>query len=237
MARSSRLARFVRMQLRFLAFRSAPIAAADRGAFLGLALVFTWIAGLGRYWDHGDPLWWQRWGLGSLAYVFAMAALLWLVGAPLRLRAWRYLDVLLFVAFTSPLAWAYAIPVDRWMSVDDAAATNAWFLAVVATWRVALLLRQLKVVAGMPWWMAVTTGLLPLVSIVVALTLWELQHVTFNLMAESDFVESAPEVRPPAEEVMSTVVMILVVASFFLAPWLAMIYAAAVVTRRAPESP
>lgn len=234
-SRESQLVRFVCTQLRFLFFRPAPIAAADRGAFLVMALVFTWIAGLGRHWDHVDPLWWQRFGLGSLAYLFATAALVWIVGAPLYPRAWRYLDVLLFVALTSPLAWVHALPIDRWMSVEDAATADAWILAVVATWRMALLVRQFMVVAGLPWWLALTAALLPLVSIVVALTLRELHHVALDLMVEPDAPMSTPATTH-GEDTRTDVVIVLSIASCFLAPWLAMIYAAAVVTRRAPDS-
>jgi hypothetical protein len=100
---------------------------------------------------------------------------------------------------------------------------------------VARLVRQLKVVAGLAWWLAVTTALLPLVSIVVALTLRELQHMAFDLMAEPDGRVSAPA-PTPGEDTRTNIVIVLAIASCFLAPWLAMIYAAAVVTREAPDS-
>jgi hypothetical protein len=228
------LARFARTNLRFLAFRQAPIAGEDRGRFIATALVCTWLAGLARHWDHTDPLWWQRFGLGSLAYLFAAAALVWLVGAPLYPRAWRYLDVLLFVALTSPLAWAHALPIDRWLSVEDAATTNAWILAVVATWRVALLVRHFKIVAGLPGWLAVTAALLPLAAIVAAATLWWLHHAMLDSGTEPDGPVSVPTTTS-GDDSRAGVVIVLAVASCFLAPWLAMIYAAAVVMREAPE--
>ncbi len=177
------LVRYVATQWRFLTFRSAPIAATERTAFLGFALVATWIAGLGRYWDHEKPHVVQSLGLGSVAYVFVFTSLLWIVGLPLKPRAWRFSDVLLFVAMTSPLAWLYAVPVERFMTVELAAAANAVFLTIVAAWRVALLVRHLHVVCGLGEKTSLVTAFLPLTAIVVALTALNLEHATFNLMS------------------------------------------------------
>jgi|GEM_PF-4987218 len=45
---------------------------------------------------------------------------------------------LAFVTLTAPPALLYAIPVERFMTPSAASVTNAWFLAVVAAWRVGL---------------------------------------------------------------------------------------------------
>jgi hypothetical protein len=50
----------------------------------------------------------------------------------------RYERVLTFVTLTAPPALLYAIPVERFMALQDAQITNFWFLAIVALWRVAL---------------------------------------------------------------------------------------------------
>ncbi|MDP6446542.1 MAG: hypothetical protein QF805_22310, partial [Pirellulaceae bacterium] len=47
---------------------------------------------------------------------------------------------------TAPLAWLYAIPVERFMSPGDATAANLWLLGAVAIWRVVLIIRVITVV-------------------------------------------------------------------------------------------
>jgi hypothetical protein len=111
-------------------------------AFLTFGLLFTWLAGVGRYWDNPRADLWQHLGLGSLVYVFVLALVLWTIVAPLRPKNWSYRNVLLFISLTAPPAVLYAVPVELFLSPDAARATNAWFLAVVAIWRVALLLRD-----------------------------------------------------------------------------------------------
>lgn len=45
---------------------------------------------------------------------------------------------------TGPLAWIYALPVERWMSDGDAMNSNLWFFTFVALWRVILMVRVVK---------------------------------------------------------------------------------------------
>src|SRR5512134_2839207 len=133
--------------LRVLSFRRpSPAIGPHWKAYLAFGLLFTWLAGVGRYWDNPRALAWQQLGLGSLAYVFCLAFVLWVLLLPLRPKLWSYKNVLIFITLTAPPAVLYAIPVERFMSLAAAQAANAWFLGVVATWRVALLfwfLRQL----------------------------------------------------------------------------------------------
>jgi len=68
-------------------------------------------------------------GLGSVAYIFVLSALIWILALPLRPERWSYLSVLTFVGLTSPLAWLYAIPVERFVSMDFAISANVLFLA------------------------------------------------------------------------------------------------------------
>lgn len=169
---------------RFLTFRSfRPDLSAGIGGWLLWGLLWTWAAGIGRYWDHPRAQWWQAAGLGSLAYVVLLSLVLWLVIAPLRPRAGRWPEVLLFVTLTSPPALLYAIPVERFLSMADAARANAWFLAIVASWRVALwalfLRRACRFTPGEIW----IATLLPLTVIVTALTALNLEHVVFSIMS------------------------------------------------------
>ena len=170
--------------LRVLTFRQpSPAIATHWPAYLAFGLAFTWLAGIGRYWDNPRAHLWQHLGLGSLAYVVCLAAVLWLLLMPLRPQRWSYRNVLVFVALTSPPALLYAVPVERFLPLAAAQSANAWFLAIVATWRVALLAWFLRRVGGLSLVAVVVATLLPLVLIVVALTLLNLEHVVFRLMA------------------------------------------------------
>lgn len=173
----------LRDEWRFLTFRRmSPAVREHARAYLAFGLVFTWLAGIGRYWDNPRAFWWQHLGLGSLAYVFALALIVWLLIAPLKPRHWSYRNVLLFVTLTAPPAVLYAIPVERFLAVEDAVRANVWFLAVVATWRVALYAVFLRRTGGLSGPATVVGTLLPLTIIVVALTALNLEHVVFNLM-------------------------------------------------------
>lgn len=212
---------------RLLSFRRmGPGVRSHADAYLAFGLGMTWLAGIGRYWDNPRAELWQLAGLGSVAYVFSLALLLWLLILPLRPRRWSYRNVLLFVCLTSPPALLYAIPVERFMSGDAALATNAWFLAVVASWRVALLLVFLKRDAGLRVWEAIVACLLPLALIVMALAMLNLEHVVFNLMSG---------IRAEEQSANDAAYMVVVVLSFFsftASPLLAIAYLWLVFHRR-----
>lgn len=161
---------------------------------------------------------WQHAGLGSLAYVFSLSLVLWLLLWPLRPRRWSYRNVLVFLTLTSPPALLYAIPVERFMSLPAAQSINAWFLAVVAIWRVALLVVFLRRIGGLSGAAIAVASLLPLVVIVVALTALNLEHVVFNIMAGI-----APEQRSP-NDLSYTVVMTIALFSMLAAPFLLLGY-------------
>ena len=171
-------------QWRLLTFRNPGPAIRDHWrSYLGFGLVCTWLAGIGRYWDNPKAHLWQHLGLGSIVYVFILALLLYWLLKPLRPRNWSYRNVLLFTTLTAMPALLYAIPVERFMTLPAAQSTNAWFLGVVATWRVTLLFIFLRRVAGLGGLAVFVAVLLPIVLIVVALTLLNLEHVMFNIMA------------------------------------------------------
>lgn len=170
-------------EVRLLTFRRPSQGLQENaGAYLAFGLVCAWLAGLGRYWDNPRAALWQHLGLGSVAYVFVLAALLWALLAPLRPSRWTYRNVLLFVTLTSPPAFLYAIPVEHFMSAAAARATNSWFLALVAAWRVALLYVFLKRFARLSGNALLVALLLPLTIIVIALAVLNLEHATFDFM-------------------------------------------------------
>jgi hypothetical protein len=186
--------------------------------YLGFGLVTAWLAGVGRYWDHPRALWWQYLGLGSVAYIIVLAAILWLILWPVRPRHWSYSSVLACVGMTSPPALLYAIPVERFVSMDTAAFLNMWFLGIVACWRVALWFLYVKRSGRLHWFKALSITLLPLVIIVTSLTILNLEHVVFDIMAG---------IRPENKSAGDGAYIVLLILTYFsmlAAPVLAICY-------------
>lgn len=206
-------------ELRLLTFRPVSSSIHNRWKpYLAFGFLATWLAGIGRYWDNPRAEIWQKLGLGSVVYVFVLAAILWLLTAPLRPRNWTYRNVLLFVTLTAPPAFLYAIPVEMFLSPEDARTANAWLLAVVAAWRVALYAVFLRRTAALKPLVTLVATLLPLAIIVVALALLNLEHVVFNLMGG---------IRPEQQgshDAAYEVVLRLAFLSFHLAPFLLLAY-------------
>jgi hypothetical protein len=198
--------------------------------YLIYGLLVTWVTGIGRYWDNPRAELWQYFGLGSVAYVFTLAAILWLLIAPLKPRNWSYRNVLIFITLTSLPALLYAIPVEKFYSLSTAARINVWFLAIVASWRVALLFRFLRKAAGLSGGTVVIATLLPLALIVTALAALNLEHVVFRIMAG---------VRPEERSANDSAYFILVLItwfSFLASPLLLLGYVAAIFrAHRKPE--
>jgi len=204
---------------RLLTFRRPSAAVAVHWkSYLAFGLVFTWLAGIGRYWDNPRARPWQYAGLGSVAYVFALALIVWLLLLPLKPGHWSYKNVLTFITLTSVPALLYAIPVERFMPLEQAQSVNAWFLAVVAAWRVALLVVFLRRVASLSGVAILVATLLPLVLIVVALTVLNLEHVVFNIMA------GIPPGARTGNDIAYVVVAVLAYASVHVAPFLIVAY-------------
>ena len=205
---------------RFLTFRPMSSAVQTHGwAYLTFGLVFTWLAGIGRYWDNPRAHLWQHLGLGSVAYVFVLALILWALLAPLRPRRWSYRNVLLFVTLTAPPAVLYAIPVERFLEPQNAIQANVAFLAFVAIWRVALFVFFLRRTAGLSAGAVAVATLLPLTIIVVSLSALNLEHVVFNIMG------GLKEEDRSANDGAYTVVFTLSLFSIMASPLLACGYA------------
>lgn len=153
----------------------------SRGHFYA-GLVGTWVAGIGRYWDNPKAELAQKLGLGSLAYIFVLSALLWCVFRPVAGRAANYWKLVSFVGLTSFPAWLYAIPVERFMNMDAAISLNVLFLAVVAAWRLALLFRYTRLVYQFGWWRTTVCCLLPMTAIICLLAVLNLERAVFEIM-------------------------------------------------------
>lgn len=192
---------------------------------LAVGLFFTWLAGMGRYWDNPRAVPLQHLGVGSVIYVFVLATYLFLFVWPLSPERWSFRKLLTFVTLTSPPALLYAIPVERWMSLEAAQSVNLWFLAAVAVWRVALYSLYLRRWCLLTGWVQACATLLPLALIVAALTFLNLEHVVFNMMAGNEWSDPSP-----ADDTYG-VLKLLTVVSFLLSPFLFVLYVVAVSKR------
>lgn len=220
------LSEILRQEWRLLTFREARIDLVNyKYGFLAFALVATWVAGIGRYWDHPGAQWWQYAGLGSVAYIGILSFLLWLIVLPLRPKHWSFLGVFIFVGLTAPPAWLYAIPVERFMPLQAAATTNLWFLLVVAIWRVALYGVFLKRAAGLSGLALLSALLLPLAAIVSVLAMLNLEQAVFEIMGGLDR-------EPTAADKSYLVVILLSVISYVASPVLLIIYIVACMKAR-----
>jgi hypothetical protein len=181
-------------EFRFLTFRPVSGAVRDhRTAYLAFGLACAWLAGVGRYWDNPRADWWQHAGLGSVTYVFVLSGLLWALVQPLRPENGSFANVLCFVSLTAPPAMLYAVPVERFLSLEEAREANVWFLAVVAAWRVALWAFFLRRTLRLGRLDAAIATLLPLCVVVIALSLLNLEHVVFRLMGGLRPGEEGPD--------------------------------------------
>ena len=99
-------------------------------------LFCTWLVGIGRFWDNHNANLLQHLGIGSIIYVFILAAYLYVVILALNPDRWSYRNLLAFITLTSPPAILYAIPVEVWFPRETARNINVGFLGIVATWRV-----------------------------------------------------------------------------------------------------
>jgi len=118
-----------------------------------VGLLFVLSAGLAREYD-GEDLLHEPWHLLlPLAASLATGTLLYLLvsfvgncrGAGNQPFFERYRVFLSLYWMTAPLAWIYAIPIERFLSPADATRANLWMLGIVALWRVLLITRVVSV--------------------------------------------------------------------------------------------
>lgn len=145
-------------------------------------LLGTWLVGIGRYWDDPKASILQHLGLGSVVYIFVLALFIWLILLPFKIEKWSYFTVVTFIGLTSFPALLYAIPVEQFMGIDTANTINAWFLAIVAAWRLGLLYSFLKHFTQLGVFNILTVTLMPICLIITGLTILNVHHVVFQLM-------------------------------------------------------
>lgn len=142
--------------------RRAILAFASDRRTLWLSLVFVFSAALARRYDGAylvaEPL---ALVLPALVSWFNATLLFLLLRVMLGRKAdpkprWadEYCAVLSLFWLTAPLAWLYAIPVERFLGPYEATVANLWLLLLVATWRVVLMSRVVQVIYGVGGWTA-----------------------------------------------------------------------------------
>jgi hypothetical protein len=149
---------------------------------LSAGLVGCWLVGMGRYWDDARATALQHAGVGSVVYVFVLAAALWIVVKPIAPDRFTYARILTFITMTAPPAALYALPVEKWMTLEHANQMNLAFLGIVALWRVALWIQFLARRGWLKGWQIFACTGLPIAAILIALTSLNLHHVVVNIM-------------------------------------------------------
>jgi hypothetical protein len=135
--------------------RDAIVRIAHCRQALWIGLIFVLSAGLAREYDGADLVhepWMAIAPIGaSLVTSFLLYSLVRLVvpwpkppAAPMPFWAWYRKFLGLYWA-TAPLAWLYAIPVERFMTPGNATRANFLFLAIVSVWRVCVITRVVSV--------------------------------------------------------------------------------------------
>ncbi len=193
-------------------------------------LVCVWAVGMGRYWDNPRVGLLQHLGIGSVVYVLILSAFLFIIIYPMKPARWSYFHLLTFITLTSPPAALYALPVEKWYSLDTSQAINVWFLAVVALWRVVMYSLYLRRWAEIKGFAQLTATLMPLALIVVALTLLNLEQAVFEFM-------SGIERHQTSADAAFGVVFMLGLLSYLLSPALLILYVTSVILRRFRSQP
>src|SRR5688572_16489670 len=127
---------------------------------LGVAAVLVVITSVPRNYDQtyiGEVPWWPviplLFSLGSGSFLFLVLQAAFIRQVEERCFRKYFLFLGLFW-MTAPVAWLYAIPVERFMDVRGATVANLWLLGIVSVWRVALLTRVVSVIFQVRWWRA-----------------------------------------------------------------------------------
>ncbi len=137
----------------FVGSRTAILSLAENTRTVWLGFLFVISAGFAREYD-GEDLWSEPWHLllpllASLVTSLVLFLLVYLHSlrrhASVKNVFAGYRTFLGLYWMTAPLAWLYAIPVERLLSAANSAGVNFWLLGIVAFWRVALIIRVITV--------------------------------------------------------------------------------------------
>ncbi|WP_373649894.1 hypothetical protein [Schlesneria sp. DSM 10557] len=136
-----------------LGSRQAILTVDSNPASIWVGFLFVLSAGFAREYDREDLLR-EPWhlllpfaaSLVTSGLLFLMVSRLAMIrSAGLRALHVEYRSFLGAYWMTAPLAWIYAIPVERLLSPENAVKANLYLLAIVSVWRVALIIRVIVV--------------------------------------------------------------------------------------------
>jgi hypothetical protein len=125
-----------------------------------------------------------RWLLGNLGFSLVSGTWLYAVAYGLfarrsgpasepRPRFWSaWIPFMGLFWMTAPVAWLYALPVERFFDSVTAARCNVGLLLVVSVWRVALMTRVFQVLGSVAWYRAVLWVLIPAAGEVLAVAVF-----------------------------------------------------------------
>jgi hypothetical protein len=123
-------------------------------AALWTGIVLVLLTGIARNYDQNFFLESPLWLIGPLVFSFFSGSFLFAILIPgfarrhfpeEHRRAPQWLTFMALFWMTAPVAWLYAIPVERFLDSYSAAQANVALLAIVSLWRVLLMSRILSV--------------------------------------------------------------------------------------------
>ena len=112
-----------------------------------------------------------------LASIISASILYFFIGRALKRRGDQstqipYFSYLGIYWLTAPLAWFYALPVEHYFDESKAMIANLLLLLLVATWRVAFIMRVLNTLGGWSGWQAFLIVFRGLLFIMLPISLW-----------------------------------------------------------------
>jgi hypothetical protein len=116
---------------------------------------------------------------------------------------------------TAPVAWVYAVPVERFLDPLTATKANLALLALVATWRVLLMARVVNVVCGARFGAALVWVLVPALAEAFALTFFS-EACGKQLMSSMAGMRNSPEEDIKLETVQTVMLVSMIGLPAFL---------------------
>ena len=223
----------LRTIVQFLAFQESAHRSVMQSRdmrWLGVLLVLS--AGFAREYD-GEYLLADWWYLviplaASLVGAFALTLIVWITAWFRGVRSVgllkTYEAVLNAYWMTAPLAWLYAIPVERLLGEVDAVRVNLALLGIVSVWRVALMIRSLSILYACRYWEA----LMPIMvfSLIVG-------YIAIRMLPVPLFVVMGGVRIPESEQIIVSTRLQITVAAVLSAPiWIIGLIADWVIKRR-----
>jgi hypothetical protein len=186
--------------------RAAILAVAANPQSLMIGLLFVLSAGFAREYD-GEDLLHDPWYLmlplaASLGSSFLLFCVLYGATALKHLHGPSFIQAygtfLSLFWLTAPLAWLYAIPYERLLEPVPAVRANLLTLALVATWRVALMVRVAVVLMGMSP-LAALFRVMAFADGVALLAVFFLPFPIIDIMSGTHLTEAESAVRGAAQ--------------------------------------